>query len=468
MNRRGLLARAGGRRLGGGRQAGSTTCSTRGRRTPRSAAQANTCSSGWTAMCCTIHHGVNQCPPGSFAGGWWKAEGASLCGGKARYYVDCQAECTHCGCHGSHLCSEHCWDCKPHCASRQLRRATGLPQRVPLRPVRATSTVLPDRCCAGRFSCTPPWQWANCSTAAATDNFTVSHSAPCLPRWTAIQQRYTAARLGRDRSLGASVERRAHGPSTASRPALPAWPDVLVERPPARTTSTGHLLHRVCAARRDGLAPRPAGHRHRPDTATTTARQARFQHGGHLRRPRAAGAHGLWGAIWTKWQSARRHGSASLGYPTTDLNRQPLDGNGHFVLFTGGAIYQRQGQPRPRSGRRHRGQVPAVSEPAGSACWDIRSADQAAGDRRPRRHRRRGRSCENGAVGDRRRPRRARRRGADLRHLELPRAAPADELGFPITDVVAVTLTDGPGPAVLLRIRLRDVRRNDQERSPSR
>src|SRR3954470_15620531 len=69
------------------------------------------CSSGWTAMCCTINEGVNRCPPGSFAGGWWKADGARLCGGRARYYVDCQAKCTHCGCHGSAYCGEKCWNC---------------------------------------------------------------------------------------------------------------------------------------------------------------------------------------------------------------------------------------------------------------------------------------------------------------------------------------------------------------------
>ena len=29
--------------------------------------------SGWTVFCCTINKGVNACPPGSFAAGWWKA-----------------------------------------------------------------------------------------------------------------------------------------------------------------------------------------------------------------------------------------------------------------------------------------------------------------------------------------------------------------------------------------------------------
>ena len=53
------------------------------------------CTSGWTVFCATINHGSNSCPPGSIAAGWWKADGASLCGGKARYIVDCNATC-HC------------------------------------------------------------------------------------------------------------------------------------------------------------------------------------------------------------------------------------------------------------------------------------------------------------------------------------------------------------------------------------
>ena len=59
----------------------------------------SSCSSGWTVFCATINNGVNACPPGSIAAGWWKADGASLCGGRARYIVDCNATCSRCaGC----------------------------------------------------------------------------------------------------------------------------------------------------------------------------------------------------------------------------------------------------------------------------------------------------------------------------------------------------------------------------------
>ena len=40
--------------------------------------------------------GTNSCPPGTIAGGWWKADGSSYCAGP-RYYIDCNATCR-CGC----------------------------------------------------------------------------------------------------------------------------------------------------------------------------------------------------------------------------------------------------------------------------------------------------------------------------------------------------------------------------------
>src|SRR5690349_3877581 len=41
----------------------------------------NTCGEGWSVFCCTINGGFNSCPPGSFTGGWWKADNSSFCGG---------------------------------------------------------------------------------------------------------------------------------------------------------------------------------------------------------------------------------------------------------------------------------------------------------------------------------------------------------------------------------------------------
>jgi hypothetical protein len=163
--------------------------------------------SGWTVFCATINDGVNACPPGSIAAGWWKADGASLCGGKARYIIDCNATCSKCTTPGARagICSSSCWSCS--CDS-------GLPGTCDQRKV----------CCnAFRYgqcnqdvrqvggvhcrvvSCTPPWRFEACSTAPATDNRTVDHNSDRLPQaYTPITARYIA--LGENGSpLGASV-----------------------------------------------------------------------------------------------------------------------------------------------------------------------------------------------------------------------------------------------------------------------
>ena len=163
--------------------------------------------SGWTVFCATINDGVNACPPGSIAAGWWKSDGASLCGGKARYIIDCNATCSRCTTPGARpgICSSTCWSCS--CQS-------GLPGTCDQRKV----------CCnAFRYgqcnqdvrqvggvhcrvvSCTPPWKFEECSTAPATDNRTVDHNSDRLPQaYTAITARYIS--LGENGSvLGASV-----------------------------------------------------------------------------------------------------------------------------------------------------------------------------------------------------------------------------------------------------------------------
>ncbi|MCU1673232.1 MAG: hypothetical protein JWN77_1345 [Frankiales bacterium] len=164
------------------------------------------CASGWTVFCATINDGVNACPPGSIAAGWWKADGASLCGGKARYIVDCNATCSRCSGGGaSGICAKSCWSCSCRCGP-----TTGCDQR--------------KNCCnAFRYgqchtevaqvggvqcrvvSCTPPWKWEKCSTAPATDNNTRDHTSGQLPAaFTPITQRYIA--MGENGSvLGASV-----------------------------------------------------------------------------------------------------------------------------------------------------------------------------------------------------------------------------------------------------------------------
>ena len=135
------------------------------------------CCDGYTQFCCTINSGVNACPPGTFAGGWWKADGSQYCAG-ARYYIDCNGTCDGCGCSGGSICSS-CDGLTCQCAGGDCNN----------RHVGCTEFRY-GQChqeigCAGRIacrvvSCTPPWQLdSTCSTVAHTDDNTANHFAPC-------------------------------------------------------------------------------------------------------------------------------------------------------------------------------------------------------------------------------------------------------------------------------------------------
>ncbi len=163
--------------------------------------------SGWTVFCATINDGVNACPPGSIAAGWWKADGASLCGGKARYIIDCNATCASCTSPGARpgICSSSCWSCS--CTSGLA--GTCDQRNVCCNAFRYGQCNQDVRQVGGvhcrLVSCTPPWRFEDCSTAPATDNRTVDHNSDKLPqRYTAITARYIA--LGENGSvLGATV-----------------------------------------------------------------------------------------------------------------------------------------------------------------------------------------------------------------------------------------------------------------------
>jgi len=139
------------------------------------------CCDGYTEFCCTLHHGSNTCPPGTFAGGWWKADGSAYCAGP-RYYVDCHAECS-CtdGCGGGyHFCSNQCdgLDCGCALGDCNHRRAGCVTFRY--------GQCHTDISCAGRIACrvvtcTPAYLLDNaCGSNSFTDDFTANHNAPCL------------------------------------------------------------------------------------------------------------------------------------------------------------------------------------------------------------------------------------------------------------------------------------------------
>ena len=136
------------------------------------------CCDGYTQFCCTITGGVNACPPGSFAGGWWKADGSAYCAG-ARYYIDCQGECTSCGCGGGGAFCFGCDGLTCECALGDCNsRHVGCTE---FRYGQCHTEIA----CSGRIlcrvvTCTPPWLIdPACSTVARTDQATANHFAPC-------------------------------------------------------------------------------------------------------------------------------------------------------------------------------------------------------------------------------------------------------------------------------------------------
>ena len=172
----------------------------------------NTAASGWTVFCCTINKGVNACPPGSFAAGWWRAADSSWCGGGSRYIVDCNATCSKCtsGC-SDHICDSRCWSCSCGTGSS----ATCDQRRVCCNAFRYGQCNTHVKCSGGVHcrvvSCVPPYHWANCTTTALRDDRTKEHSAPCLPKWSYVALKYRQmgehgsylrASLGPERSVG--------------------------------------------------------------------------------------------------------------------------------------------------------------------------------------------------------------------------------------------------------------------------
>ena len=145
---------------------------------------ASRCSDGYTAFCCSIHRGINSCPPGHFVGGWWKAANSSYClvGGQptARYYIDCHPRCN-CNDGCGTFCDTSCWPCTCHCPD--------------------TGTCDQRHACCARFrygqcnthiscsgpvtcrvvTCVPPYQlFDSCGTTVLSDDFTAEQTAPCL------------------------------------------------------------------------------------------------------------------------------------------------------------------------------------------------------------------------------------------------------------------------------------------------
>lgn len=148
---------------------------------------ASECAQGYTVFCCTVNRGINRCPPGTFVGGWWKANNSDYCcdadgSPRARYIIDCHPECR-CttGCSGSAFCSSSCWGCKCRCNDGD----TCDRRRVCCNVFRYGQCNT-DIGCSGpvacrMITCTPPYLlYDECGTTLRTDDFTANHTAPCL------------------------------------------------------------------------------------------------------------------------------------------------------------------------------------------------------------------------------------------------------------------------------------------------
>jgi hypothetical protein len=135
------------------------------------------CCDGYTEFCCTLT-GLNACPTGTLAAGWWKADGSSYCSGP-RYYIDCNATC-HCG--TGRICPDNCsnapWGCG--CAQGDCNnRKAGCTQFRYGQCNQQVATV--GRIACRLVSCDPAvLVVGNCAPTVAVDDSTANHNKPCL------------------------------------------------------------------------------------------------------------------------------------------------------------------------------------------------------------------------------------------------------------------------------------------------
>jgi hypothetical protein len=288
--------------------------------------------SGWTVFCATINNGVNACPPGSIAAGWWKADGASLCGGKARYIIDCNAQCTSCTTSGERpgICHSSCWNCS--CDSGLA--GTCDQRKVCCNAFRYGQCNMDVRQVGGVHcrvvSCTPPWKFEDCSTAPATDNRTVDHNSDRLPQaYTALTARYIA--LGENGSvLGATV-----------------YGELSVAGGIAQRYQHGRISHKAGIGARETVGPIAARYEalgaeagslgfptSSPVAVPSGGSVSRFEKG-RISWSAETGAWELRGPVLTAYE-ARGAETGTLGFPVT--GDRPAPGDGRYARFQRGRI----------------------------------------------------------------------------------------------------------------------------------
>ena len=283
----------------------------------------NTASSGWTVFCCTINKGVNACPPGSFAAGWWKAADSSWCGSGYRYIVDCNASCSKCstGCTDG-ICDSKCWSCSCGTGSS----ASCDQRRVCCNAFRYGQCNTQVKCSGGVHcrvvSCVAPYKWEACTTTSLQDNRTSEHSAPCLPKWGVL--------AAKDKAMGAqgSFLKASIGPVKTVRDGRGTLIDFqggsIYNTSKTGTRAVPNVVKNVWTQVEgvNGLLGYPTS-----DWQTNKAQGGwiqTFERGSIADSPSTA-PKVVYGEAYTVWASAGREAGV-LGYPTTNRYSGMADG----------------------------------------------------------------------------------------------------------------------------------------------
>jgi uncharacterized protein with LGFP repeats len=283
--------------------------------------QGASCSSGWTAFCCTINNGANMCPPGSYVAGWWRIDDSSFCRGSARYIIDCNrrpGSSCNCRC-ASGTCDQRrvcCNNFRYGQCNQQIAGVTEVVCRV--------------------VTCTAPWRWdPSCTRTVRVDNRTATHSAPCLPGTNPshIDIKYqdlgmTGAAVGTPTSAeraganGGRIRDHSNG-YIAYLPAVGAWS--VRGREATVYRQLGLEGGRLGYPRRD-----------RQTFNWGPGWYARFQRG-WITYTAATGAHPVVRPYWQPWIDNGGAKGRRLGLPLADV--QAADGGGGYVQrFQRGAL----------------------------------------------------------------------------------------------------------------------------------
>ncbi|MHB8464372.1 MAG: twin-arginine translocation signal domain-containing protein [Acidimicrobiales bacterium] len=148
------------------------------------------CCDGYTEFCCTLN-GSNTCPPGTVAGGWWRADGSTFCGGGPRYYIDCHGECSSSDGSGP-FCPDtdglECGCAQGDCGNRQVGC-------VEFRYGQCHQEIAQvGRIACRVVTCTPAYLLDNsCTNTALYDDATAEHNRPCLQGPALVARAYSAA-----------------------------------------------------------------------------------------------------------------------------------------------------------------------------------------------------------------------------------------------------------------------------------